>query len=1194
MRVNPSHPAEEHGMRALRNITAGELGWFFAANPMPDYGIDAEAEVVIDGVVTGQWLAIQSKGGSSHFRPTDGGWTFYDNTSHLAYWLGHSLPVIVVIIAEDGAAYWEEVTTATTRETEKNFALKIPRSQQLGIASLDRLLEVASRGKGLAASLPELYEVLPPGAVGPLKKAAGIDRLAAARLADRLATGSTAPGPTAGLVIAAEPTWLADSEAAQDLWLAVACYAAEHGLLRESGQAFVLAADSPGPRSAQALALAGIQLTSSDRDTARDLLLRAREEGQTVLADVGLVALEIPEGDARPVDVPPSLRDALQDVIDADPFLLNFLAEAALRHRDYTEAVALRERAVAASGRQDSTYRITLAASLRRRAQSQPGSSGADLRSALGYAQEAVNERRRWKGPSADALGEVLDILTATSDMSAAITAALPESETGTALEAEAATEGVARRGAHAALASRNRQAYGIFMQLLPDGPYRRELQALDDDDQQRPRAERIAAWERLISDPADDAMASRCAAALARLGTWPPQADELRARSILPEADYQALKAVCRAEAGETGLGIAKLRELSGTSALAAGELILLLERSAGPDAAISEAEQQAARWQYPPLQIQYVDLLGSNDRFPDAGAYIDRAIPDTTLPADVRVKLCAWYATHQARQGSLAAAAATARLGLAVAADTDLAWQLVIILYNDGNLGEARTALDKYRLEPGPEEEMRLWMQLHVGVDVPAGAARVMIGLTGRLPDGEFRDAIIAMLIREAALAQDRGAYPADLLAAIAQLETATASRPGTGLRIDPGDDAQLRAALEQNAPDLAEYQQLVTRVQRDTAPMADIGSLVGQRYGAVLLHRPAGVLPAADVDPAFRAAGEDAARQAVAAGTCAADLSSLYLLGLLSDDDRLRIRSALPGTAVIVSRSAVSDALLTRDHVRNLSAAAYTASLAPNGTIDRNTLSAEEKELMVTWAEALETAASSAQARQLATTAGAAADAITVAQDSQLPLWCDDSALRQKARQAGVTAFSLLDLITVLHARGDAFDLPETYRRLAGQYVADLPLDADGITKLAAASHWKPGPAHTALARPGWWSQRDTGWEGDWLQVATHARRHSARALITITMAAITGALAHARPSYATQRYQQIAVQALLACHDTRQPAPDGFLDELAGHARGGLAPDPRYVLKALITTLADRDVTDPVTPAIRLLAGVELSV
>jgi hypothetical protein len=44
----------------------------------------------------------------------------------------------------------------------------------------------------------------------------------------------------------------------------------------------------------------------------------------------------------------------------------------------------------------------------------------------------------------------------------------------------------------------------------------------------------------------------------------------------------------------------------------LAAGELVFLLERLIGPSAAISEAEQQAARWQSPVLQIQYVQLLG------------------------------------------------------------------------------------------------------------------------------------------------------------------------------------------------------------------------------------------------------------------------------------------------------------------------------------------------------------------------------------------------------------------------------------------------------------------------------------------------------------------------------------------------------------------------------------------------------
>jgi hypothetical protein len=293
------------------------------------------------------------------------------------------------------------------------------------------------------------------------------------------------------------------------------------------------------------------------------------------------------------------------------------------------------------------------------------------------------------------------------------------------------------------------------------------------------------------------------------------------------------------------------------------------------------------------------------------------------------------------------------------------------------------------------------------------------------------------------------------------------------------------------------------------------------------------------------------------------------------------------------VIVARSAIDDALLTRDHTRNLSAATYTASLAPDGTIDRTTLTPTEQALLLTQAEALETAASSAQARRPAITTGTAADSIAIARERQLPLWCDDNSLRQKARIAGVAAFSLLDLITVLQTGGATFDLPETYRRLAGQYVADLPVDAADITMLAAVGNWQPGPAHTALARPAWWAQHDTGWEDTWLLVATGARRHSADALITITRAAITGALQHVRPSYATQRYQQIAVLTLVACHDAAQSPPTGFLNELARQTQDGLAPDPQYVLTALISALGDRGVTDPVATAMRLLPGVDLT-
>ncbi len=60
---------------------------------------------------------------------------------------------------------------------------------------------------------------------------------------------------------------------------------------------------------------------------------------------------------------------------------------------------------------------------------------------------------------------------------------------------------------------------------------------------------------------------------------------------------------------------------------------------------------------------------------------------------------------------------------------------------------------------------------------------------------------------------------------------------------------------------------------------AGAADIARFVRRPYGTVLLHRPAGIMPAADLGQEMRNAGEIAARQAVQAGACAVDLSSLH---------------------------------------------------------------------------------------------------------------------------------------------------------------------------------------------------------------------------------------------------------------------------------------------------------------------------
>ena len=336
-------------------------------------------------------------------------------------------------------------------------------------------------------------------------------------------------------------------------------------------------------------------------------------------------------------------------------------------------------------------------------------------------------------------------------------------------------------------------------------------------------------------------------------------------------------------------------------------------------------------------------------------------------------------------------------------------------------------------------------------------------------------------------------------------------------------------------------------------------------------------------------MRTVGEKAARQALEAGACAADLSSLHLLGLLEDDDRLRIRSALP--SLTVARSAIDDSLLTRDHVRNLSAATYTASLAPDGTIDRTAITTTEQALLRTRAEALETITAAAQARRPSAPVAAAADTIAVARENQLLLWCDDIALRQKAPHRGRRDVQLARPHHRASSRRDrlqpAGDLPAPRRPVRGRPAVER------------RRHHRAGRRRRLAARPRPHGARPAGLvappragELPGSRSPTQARSHSADALTTITKAALTGALQHVSPGYVTQRYQQIAVLAVIACHDAGQPTPPGLLYELARGADPARVPQPPYVLAAVTSALSERGVPNPEETAMRLLPGTSL--
>ncbi len=113
---------------------AEDAGWFFREQPRPDRGIDAHVEGSTDRRPDGRLIALQIKSGTSYFDdPIDGGWRRYLDADHVAYWLTHSLPVVLVLCdPTSGRAYWQVARSDTLRRTPTQFAIEVPDNQRFG------------------------------------------------------------------------------------------------------------------------------------------------------------------------------------------------------------------------------------------------------------------------------------------------------------------------------------------------------------------------------------------------------------------------------------------------------------------------------------------------------------------------------------------------------------------------------------------------------------------------------------------------------------------------------------------------------------------------------------------------------------------------------------------------------------------------------------------------------------------------------------------------------------------------------------------------------------------------------------------------------------------------------------------------------------------------------------------------------
>ena len=134
------------------------LGFAFRIQDAEDYGIDAHAELIEAEHPTGRLLGIQLKSGSSYFTERQGdSYVFRADQTHVEYWIGHCLPVLVCLCDVDNRQiYWQLVNPQTAISTGEGYKFLIPMSQKVDSDSASTLTDLLT--PVVAASRYTIFE----------------------------------------------------------------------------------------------------------------------------------------------------------------------------------------------------------------------------------------------------------------------------------------------------------------------------------------------------------------------------------------------------------------------------------------------------------------------------------------------------------------------------------------------------------------------------------------------------------------------------------------------------------------------------------------------------------------------------------------------------------------------------------------------------------------------------------------------------------------------------------------------------------------------------------------------------------------------------------------------------------------------------------------------------------------------------
>jgi hypothetical protein len=722
MTAEPSPVRQRTGRMGVSaaSILFESWGWLFREQAIEDYGIDAHVEPM-DGPEqpSRQLLALQIKSGASYFADeTEHGWWFRDTRRHWHYWLGHVLPVVIILFNPDTEElFWELAEASLVQLTGEEGKLLIPRSHVLGRSgagrdSLRQIVRDFRRADPLVDSLP----LLPPRAARMLRDTAARPENTM-MLAWKLAEGRFQPGMTAATLLAGRPSWLSDGGG--DFETSIGSYASDHGHPDIARQAFERAAEYDRPDRDRLLSIGALlAVTQNDLPGAEADLRRVAEPGRLFprLARAAIADHAHAPGTGQPSQVHQLVQDAEQAELAGEPTLLGLLATLAAGRGDLDDALRQLELAAAA----DPPYlagRLLLARVLLTRA-----TAGAavlahqSMSRARALALECLEDMRRWAGPSEHAVAVLQQTAYAQGAFAEVIRLGSLPAAGGSALEREASASEVSVLAAESAAAMGNRELAASFAAQTTDDAAVAFIGAVATDTSTGPAA-LAAAWRKALNAATAHEHIRRALYQLAALGQL--TGDDIAAARDKGSVTEQAIAVlVARNDAanGQTDPAVTGLRAHRDTYSPAAELLIEVLDRAGRTEEALEESDLAIARFGGPTFAHNKLNMLAQAGRQQEAEAYATSLLASrSALAPEQRIRLRQVLIQKRIDARDFAGAEHLSRDALDEnPEDADFAWILITSQANQGLVDQAAASYQLLRPALSGPELVPLWLDL------------------------------------------------------------------------------------------------------------------------------------------------------------------------------------------------------------------------------------------------------------------------------------------------------------------------------------------------------------------------------------------------------------------------------------------------------------------------------------------------